>query len=128
MASSTDRSAQMIANILRTIAASTEVVAQQAPGAREKMLALSHQLTSALETPSETIQRMGWAEVRHPSSKAYKTLMRPCAKSCQPARFAATQLAVDLKIFEKLEEAHDAPVSLSDLVQSTGAEAALIGG
>ena len=34
------------------------------PGAREALLALSHQLTAMLETPSETIQRIGWAEVR----------------------------------------------------------------
>ena len=70
MASSTDRSAHNVSDILRTIAASTEAVAQQAPGAREKMLALSHQLTSALETPSEMIQRMGWAEVRYLSLKS----------------------------------------------------------
>ncbi|MCJ1461392.1 hypothetical protein MMC28_011774, partial [Mycoblastus sanguinarius] len=89
MAPSTDRSTQNVADILGTIAASTESLAKQTPGAREKVLALSHQLTSALETPSETIQRMGWAE---------------------PARFAATQLAVDLKIFEKLEQAQNAPL------------------
>ena len=51
-----------------------------------------------------------------------------CAEPYQPARFAATQLAVDLKIFEKLDEAHDASVSLSELVTSTGADAALLGG
>lgn len=105
MALSTDHSTRSVADILGAIAASTEAVAQQKPGAREKVLALSHQLVSALETPSETIQRMGWAE---------------------PARFAATQLAVDLNIFEKLEEAHDAPVSLSNLTKSTGADAALL--
>ena len=33
------------------------------PGAREKMLSLSFQLTAALETPSEMIQRVGWLEV-----------------------------------------------------------------
>ena len=36
-------------------------------------------------------------------------------------------MAIDLKIFEKLEEAHNAPVSLVDLLVSTGGDAALIG-
>ena len=53
--------------------------------------------------------------------------MRSCLKFCQPARFAVTQFAVNLKIFEKLEDGHDAPVNLSDLVISTGADAALVG-
>lgn len=127
MALSTDHSTRSVADILGAIAASTEAVAQQKPGAREKVLALSHQLVSALETPSETIQRMGWAEVCDSSPKAYN-LMGSYAESRQPARFAATQLAVDLNIFEKLEEAHDAPVSLSNLTESTGADAALLGG
>lgn len=71
MATSTYHPTQTAVDILRTIAASTEAVTQQAPGAREKMLDLSHQLTSALETPSELIQRIGWAEVRYPSPHAY---------------------------------------------------------
>ncbi|KAM0801004.1 S-adenosyl-L-methionine-dependent methyltransferase [Usnea florida] len=104
MASTTSNSTN-VAEILASIAASTEAVVEQRPRAREQVLALAHQLVSSLETPSETLQRMGWAE---------------------PARFAATQLAVDLKIFEKLEEAHNRPVSLSELAASTGADAALI--
>ena len=39
-------------------------VDQNQPGAREALLALSHQLT-VIETPSESIQRIGWAEVPH---------------------------------------------------------------
>lgn len=65
MASSIAYSTQTVADILGTIAASTEAVVQKKTGAREQVLALSHQLISALETPSETIQRMGWAEVRY---------------------------------------------------------------
>ena len=34
------------------------------PGSREQLLNLTYALTSALELPSEAIQRMGWAEVR----------------------------------------------------------------
>lgn len=58
-----DHSNQDATHILRAIADSTEAVARKEPGAREAMLELSHQLTAALETPSETIQRIGWAEV-----------------------------------------------------------------
>ena len=38
-------------------------VDQNQPGAREALLALSHRWTAMLETPSETIQKIGWAEV-----------------------------------------------------------------
>ena len=65
MASSKAGSTNSVAEILKTIAASTEAVVQQKPGAREQVLALSYQLASALETPSETIQRIGWTEVCH---------------------------------------------------------------
>lgn len=34
-----------------------------APGTREEMLRLAHSLASSLETPSEVISRVGWAEV-----------------------------------------------------------------
>lgn len=64
MASSTTSSTQKVAEVLESIAESTEAVVEQRPRAREQVLALAHQLVSALETPSETLQRMGWAEVR----------------------------------------------------------------
>ena len=62
MASTTAYSTK-VAEILGSIAASTEAVVEQRPRAREQVLALAHQLVSSLETPSETLQRMGWAEV-----------------------------------------------------------------
>ena len=49
--------------ILDKITASVESFTRNEPGAREKLLLLSHQMTAALETPSEAIQRIGWAEV-----------------------------------------------------------------
>ena len=58
-----DHSMQGATEVLTAIAASTEDITRQDPGAREKLLSLARQLTVALETPSETIQRMGWAEV-----------------------------------------------------------------
>ena len=49
--------------ILSEIATATEAFTRNDPSAREKLLLLSYQLTSALEHPSETIERIGWAEV-----------------------------------------------------------------
>ena len=49
--------------LLAKISASAEAFARDESGARETLLLLSHQLTAALETPSEAIQRIGWAEV-----------------------------------------------------------------
>lgn len=61
---SSDHSDGGASEILAKIKASTEAFTRSEPGAREKMLLLSHQLTAALETPSEAIQRIGWAEGR----------------------------------------------------------------
>ena len=53
-----------VPSLLEAIAATGASLSQREPGAREKLLDLTHALTSALETPSETIQRIGWAEVQ----------------------------------------------------------------
>lgn len=58
--SSTTDSVQAILARLQTAGAG---YAEQKPGAREQLLSLSNALTAALELPSETIQRIGWAEV-----------------------------------------------------------------
>lgn len=50
--------------LLSQIAATTSSYADSLPGAREKLLSLTHALTAAVELPSEAIQRIGWAEVR----------------------------------------------------------------
>lgn len=50
--------------ILSKITASTEAFTRDEPGAREQLPFFSHQLTATLETPSEAIQRIGWAEVK----------------------------------------------------------------
>ena len=39
-------------------------LAESQPGAREQLLSRTYELISKLETPSEFVQRMGWAEVR----------------------------------------------------------------
>lgn len=56
--------------------------ADKKPGAREQLIDLCHSLITSLELPSETIQRMGWAE---------------------PARAAHCRAAVELKLFEILK-------------------------
>ena len=51
--------------IVNEMATLIDPVHQSQPGTREGLLALSHRLTALLETSSETIQRIGWAEVQH---------------------------------------------------------------
>ena len=51
------------ASVVREMNTLIDPVDHNQPGAREALLALSHRLTAMLETPSETIQRIGWAEV-----------------------------------------------------------------
>ena len=50
-------------SLLEEIAASGTSFKNNEPGAREKLLVLNHELTAALELPSETLSRMAWAEV-----------------------------------------------------------------
>ena len=52
-----------ISAVLEAIATAGKAWSQQKPGAREELLTLAHSLTTALETPSEAVQRIGWAEV-----------------------------------------------------------------
>ncbi|MCJ1391327.1 hypothetical protein MMC18_004190 [Xylographa bjoerkii] len=94
-----------ITSFLESMASAAQNLSTDQPGAREKLLSQAYELVSKLETPSECIQRMGWAE---------------------PARFAATQLAVDLKIFEKLKEVEEKGVSISELESTTKADAPLL--
>lgn len=41
--------------------------------------------------------------------------------------FAATQLAIDLKLFEKLSEGGDVPTTVNQLANTTGTDVLLIG-
>ena len=50
------------ATVVREMNTLIGLVHQNQPGAREALLALSHRLTAMLKTPSETIERIGWAE------------------------------------------------------------------
>ena len=63
MDSSSTDSGRNASEILAEISASGEAFARNESGVREKLLLLSYQLTAALETPGEAIQRIGWAQV-----------------------------------------------------------------
>ena len=52
-----------VASILDAINATAAVSEAESPQNRAKLLSLSRQLTAALESPSEFIQRIGYAEV-----------------------------------------------------------------
>ena len=51
--------------IVSQIQATSTAYAEKKPGAREKLLHLSHDLISDLDLPSKAIQHMRWAEVLH---------------------------------------------------------------
>lgn len=73
MNSSNANSDGRASEILSKITASTEAFTRDEPGAREQLLLLSHQLAATLETPSEAIQRIGWAEVKFDITHYYRT-------------------------------------------------------
>ncbi|KAI2604697.1 putative O-methyltransferase [Hypoxylon sp. NC1633] len=79
--------------------------ARKKPGAREQLLNLGYALVSAVELPSEAIQRMGWAE---------------------PARAAHCRIAVELNFFESLKESGSQGIGPKDLAAKTGADKVLI--
>jgi hypothetical protein len=54
---------EAISALLNSIASAGNSLSHQQPGAREELLRLAYSLAAALETPSEAIQRIGWAEV-----------------------------------------------------------------
>ena len=49
--------------IVKKITAVGNGYQQKQPGSREQLVNLAYALASAVELPSETIQRIGWAEV-----------------------------------------------------------------
>lgn len=79
---------------------------QHKPAAREEMLIAAQALVTSLQTPSELISSIGWAE---------------------PARFACLRTAIDLNLFEILPQAGSSGVTSADLAKATGADGALIG-
>lgn len=89
-----------IQNILTT---SKDLVLQKL-GAREQLISYARSLITTLETPSETIFRMAFAE---------------------PANYALVRIAIDLKIFETLNAASGKPVTVTELAKN-GADAVFV--
>lgn len=59
------RSRSQVETLLSQLQAAGASYADGAPGSREKLLSLCHGLQSSLESPSEAIMRIGWAEVSY---------------------------------------------------------------
>ncbi|KAF7371026.1 putative O-methyltransferase [Mycena sanguinolenta] len=91
--------------IIAELQAVGSAYAEKKPGAREQLLNLSHALIASLELPSETIQRMAFAE---------------------PARAAHCRIAVELKLFEYLKESGPDGISSQDLAAKADAHEVLI--
>ncbi|KAL8818105.1 MAG: hypothetical protein Q9191_008014, partial [Dirinaria sp. TL-2023a] len=102
-----------VSTIVAEINTAAKTLEGNTHGAREKLLDLCSSLTAKLETPSEMIQKIGWAE-----ESAFTSL-------AVPARTAAVRFAVDLDLFETLKEA-DQPLSAGQLAKSSDADPALI--
>ncbi|KAJ5961300.1 Winged helix-turn-helix transcription repressor DNA-binding [Penicillium vulpinum] len=100
--------------ILNQIASTGKAFKENEPGSREALIAHSRALVAALEIPSEFIQRTFWAE---PNEQAQTVL--------QPAQSAIIRLAVDVHLFQHLQEAASglSPVALSE---KTGVEVDLL--
>ena len=56
-----------VQGLLEDIAKAGGTFAQNEPGAREHLLDLAYSLAAAVELPSESIQRIGWAEASLPT-------------------------------------------------------------
>jgi hypothetical protein len=116
-------------SILSSISNDSTSLANQNAGAPEQLLSLAYKLAAAVGTPSESIQRTGWAEVgslispRRLLLSAHKVPIKPLPA----ARHAAMQLAVDLKKFDELAENNDKAVKTAELAKQTGAVDVLIG-
>ncbi|KAH8654647.1 putative O-methyltransferase [Tricladium varicosporioides] len=92
----------IILNNISDVARSLEA---NKPSARESLISLSQELITTLELPSETIQRMGWAE---------------------PARNAHCRIGVDKGIFEHLKESGKQGASAKALAENTKVDLPLI--
>ncbi|KAJ6191179.1 Winged helix-turn-helix transcription repressor DNA-binding [Penicillium mononematosum] len=92
-------------SILNQLASTANAFKENEPGSREALIAQSHALVSALEIPSEFIQRTFWAE---------------------PAQSAVIRLAVDVRLFQHLKEATPTGLSPVALSEKTGVDVDLL--
>ncbi|KAK4867735.1 hypothetical protein LT330_001245 [Penicillium expansum] len=94
-----------VSAILDGIANSRVALDNNEAGSRETLIDQSRALISALEIPSEFVQRTFWAE---------------------PAQSAIIRLAVDVKLFQYLKEAGDAGLTPSAFSQKTQIDSTLL--
>ncbi|KAM3066039.1 hypothetical protein ACMFMG_010622 [Clarireedia jacksonii] len=97
--------APSVPSILDALSAAGKAFEKNEAGSREALIEHSRALVSALEIPSEFIQRSFWAE---------------------PAMSANIRLAVDVKLFQHLKEAGDAGLDASALSKKTGVDLVLL--
>ncbi|OQD66762.1 hypothetical protein PENPOL_c004G05829 [Penicillium polonicum] len=91
--------------ILKQIAFTGKAFKENEPGSREALIAQSRALVAALEIPSEFIQRTFWAE---------------------PAQSAIIRLAVDVRLFQHLQEAAPRGLGPKSLSKKTGVDVELL--
>ncbi|GAB1210748.1 hypothetical protein APSETT445_009546 [Aspergillus pseudonomiae] len=94
-----------VSAILDGIASSSIAFDKNEPGSREDLIEHSRALIAALEIPSEFIQRTFCAE---------------------PAQSAIIRLAVDVQLFQRLQEAGDVGLTPDALAHSTGVDVVLL--
>jgi len=94
-----------VISIIQNIAAVGKDFVLNKLGAREQLMNLAFSLAASLETPSEAIARIGWAE---------------------PANFAMVRIAIDLSIFETLKAAQGKSVTVTELSKPGNADPAFV--
>lgn len=94
-----------VSSILNSLALAQKAFENNEAGAREALIDHSRALVSALEIPSEFIQRTFWAE---------------------PAQSAIIRLAVQVKLFQHLKEAGEAGLGDAALSEKTGVDLSLL--
>lgn len=109
------------AKIISEISADGQKLAVESPGARENIILQARRLIAALETPMETILQTVWEEVCHRVLNISLLL-----KVCQPTRYMAIRLALDLKFFETLAADGGSAKSVAELCKSTDADPVLV--
>ncbi|OKL59219.1 hypothetical protein UA08_05527 [Talaromyces atroroseus] len=96
---------QSISAILEHIASAGKAYENNEPGSKEALIDQSRALIASLEIPSEFLQRTFWAE---------------------PALSAIIRLAVDVKLFQYLEDAGEAGICANVLSEKTGVDVVLL--
>ncbi|KAI9822705.1 MAG: hypothetical protein M1827_000424 [Pycnora praestabilis] len=101
MTTSFDHAGKDANSLIQEIVTNGDKLFANDEGARKKVIAAASLLIRTLETPSEAVMRMGWAD---------------------PSEHALTRTAIDLNLFGHLAENNDEPKTTAKLASLTGAE------